>query len=141
MDVSSRPQTSNRPHFLPIDIDSLVRQQIVNTMRETLALDHDEELVYFYSDAMTDITEGFYFVSVVVYSEQFGDEPLTIIPFDQIEEVTLDRDESFLVDSEITIVMTNGDVVTFRSPANSTMTKLSMRRSRNARQSEEDPPR
>ena len=93
-----------------------VPSRFIETMRDVKALDEGEELVYFYSDAMTDITDGFYFVSdkkVVIYTTLYGDEPLTVIPFDQIRDASLDRDESFLLDSEITIETVDDDVISF----------------------------
>ncbi len=93
-----------------------VPTRFIETMHDLEVLGEDEELLYFYSDAMTDITDGFYFVSdkkVVVYTTLYGDDPLTAIPFDQIQDVSLDRDESFLLDSEITIDLAAGDVISF----------------------------
>jgi len=62
------------------------------------------------------IKEGFYYVSdrkVVIYNDDGRSEPLIVVPFDEIETVTLERDESFLIDSEITLELKNGDWVYF----------------------------
>ena len=65
---------------------------------------------------MTDISAGFYFVSdrkVVIYSQATGDSPLTAIPFDDIIEVKLYRNESFFEDSEIMLYLEDGQVLSF----------------------------
>lgn len=93
-----------------------IPSRFLRTIDSVGALDDDETIVYFYSDAMTDIRDGFYFVSskkVAVYSQQTGDEPLTAIPFEEIEDVDLYRNESFFEDSEITVYLKNGRIVSF----------------------------
>ena len=65
---------------------------------------------------MTDIRDGFYFISdrkVVIYSEGTGDSPLTAIPFDDIIDVALYRNKSFFEDSEITLHLEDGQVLSF----------------------------
>jgi hypothetical protein len=93
-----------------------VPARFVSTMKDVGALDDDESILYFYSDAMTDIRNGFYFVSdkrVVVYSNQTGGTPLTAVPFDEITEVDIVRDESFFEDSVITLELECGLPVSF----------------------------
>ncbi|MEX0655564.1 MAG: hypothetical protein WD534_14755 [Phycisphaeraceae bacterium] len=85
--------------------------RFIDIMHDVGALEADEQLQYFYSDAVTDIRNGFYFVSdrhVVIYMEDAGGDPLTIIPFSEIADVTLSRDESFLIDSQIDLERTDG---------------------------------
>ena len=92
-----------------------VPSRFVKTMRGVGALEPDERLTYFYSDAMTDIRDGFYFVSdrrVVVYIEDAGVQ-LTSVDFDRIADVDLDREESFFIDSQMTIELEDGSVVAF----------------------------
>lgn len=92
-----------------------VPAKFVETMRELGALDDDERLLYFYSDGFGDIKTGFYTVSdrrVVVYTED-GVEPLISIPFKDIENAELERDESFFDDSVITLNLTDGQPVMF----------------------------
>lgn len=93
-----------------------VPARFMNVMRDVGALEEGETVLYFYSDAMTDIRDGFYFVSdrgVVVYSDVTGDDPLIRIPFDQIVDADLAREESFFVDSEITLELRDGRPVSF----------------------------
>jgi len=93
-----------------------VPSRFVDTMKAEGALDDDETLLYFYSDALTDIRDGFYFVSdkkVVVYIQGTGDTPLTKIPFDQIETAELFRNESFVEDSQIILFLKDGSPVSF----------------------------
>lgn len=85
------------------------------TIEEVGALEEGEKIKYFYSDAFTDIRNGFYFVSdrnVVIYSNQL-DPALTVIPFAQIDSVDLMRDESFFEDSIITVMLKDGAVYYF----------------------------
>lgn len=93
-----------------------VPKHFIDTAKSVGALEEGEELIYFYSDAMSDIRDGFYFLSdrkVAVYSELAGASPLTTVAFEEIEDVELFRDDSFFVDSEITIHLTDGRLVSF----------------------------
>ncbi len=94
-----------------------VPARFTNTMRRVGALDDDETILYFYSDAMfSDIRDGFYFVSdkkVVIYSESAGGAPLTVVQFDEIADVDLYRNESFFEDSEITLELKDGRPLSF----------------------------
>ena len=93
-----------------------VPNQFIETMKSLGALDDDETILYFYSDALTDIRDGFCFVSenrVVVYSEAAGGSPLSVVRFDEIADLTLDRNESFFIDSQITLELKNGRPVSF----------------------------
>jgi hypothetical protein len=90
--------------------------RFIKTMESVGALDPGETILYFYSDAMGDIRDGFYFVSdrkVAVYLQGTGDSPLTKIPFDQIAEADLYRNESFFEDSEITLRLKDGQIISF----------------------------
>ena len=87
----------------------------METMRNVGALEDGENVRFFYSDALTDIRDGFYFVSdqrVVVYAQE-SVAPLISVPFDQIAEADLSRDMSLLVDSIITLSLTDGSPVAF----------------------------
>ncbi len=91
-----------------------VPSRFTDTMKEVGALEEGEEILFFYSDGFTDILDGFYFVSdqrVVIYSPLAPGEPLTSISFDEIAELEIYRDESFLSDSEITLTLDNGEYV------------------------------
>lgn len=93
-----------------------VPARFTNTMRSVGALDDDETIFYFYSDAMSDIRGGFYFVSdkkVVIYSESAGGVPLTVVQFDEIADVDLYRNESFFEDSQITLELKDGRPISF----------------------------
>lgn len=90
--------------------------RFMKTIESVGALEDDETILYFYSDALTDIREGFYFVSnrkVVIYSEGTGRSPLNSISFEEIAEVELYRNEAFYEDSEITLLLQDGEVVSF----------------------------
>ena len=78
-------------------------------------LDPGEQIRFFYSDAMTDIKEGFYFVSdrkVVVYIEDAA-VPATKVPFARIAAAAIERTDSVLEDSTITLTLTDDSVVSF----------------------------
>ncbi|MCP4190911.1 MAG: hypothetical protein GY768_09820 [Planctomycetaceae bacterium] len=90
---------------------SQVPKRFVRVITKVGALDEGETILFFYSDAMTNIRDGFYFVSdkkVAVYSNAILPDPLTTVDFDQIEDVTLDRYESVFRDSEINVYTREG---------------------------------
>ncbi len=90
--------------------------RFLDTAKSVGALDDDEKVLYFYSDALTDIREGFYFVSdkkVAVYSQSAGQSPLTVIAFDDIVDLELFRVEGFFQDSQITIYFGDDEVISF----------------------------
>ncbi len=92
-----------------------VPSRFLDTMRELGALEAGERIDYFYSDAMLDIRDGFYFVSdrrVVVFKGD-GAQALISVRFDEIAEVRLDREESFFLDSQITLELSDGQIVAF----------------------------
>ena len=87
-----------------------VPERFVNTMESVGALDPDETILFFYSDALTDIRDGFYFVSdkrVVIYFQGTA-SPLTSLPFDEIVDAEIYRDESFFEDSQILLTTRDG---------------------------------
>jgi len=93
-----------------------IPQRFLDTAADVGALEPGEDVRYFYSDAVLDIRDGFYFVSdrkVVVYIEGTQGNPLTVVEFDQIKEAELDRDESFFMDSMIYIELEDGTPVSF----------------------------
>ena len=93
-----------------------VPQRFIETMKSVNAMDDDESLLFFYSDGFRDIKDGFYFVSdkkVVVYFDDAAGPPLTIIQFDEIADLELARNESFFVDSQITLILDDGSAVSF----------------------------
>lgn len=89
-----------------------VPSRFLRTIKSVGALDEDETILFFYSDALTDIRDGFYFVSnkkVAIYIRE-TDTPLTAIPFQDIARAELHRSDSFLEDSQITLYLHNGNV-------------------------------
>ena len=62
-----------------------------------------------------DITDGFYLLTdrkVVVYSTTYF-EPAILIPFDDIQELSIEYDESFFTDSVVWITRADGSTVSF----------------------------
>jgi Bacterial PH domain len=93
-----------------------VPQRFIDTATDVGALEPGEDIRFFYSDAVTDIRNGFYFVSdkrVVIYNDYDSADPLTIVEFDEIEDVSLSRDTSFVFDSEIYIELDDGTPISF----------------------------
>lgn len=77
----------------------------IATMRDVGALEPDEKIIWFYSDALFDIRDGFYFVSdrkVTTYMQD-SYPPITNAAFDEIIEANLHRDTSIWFDSEIVL--------------------------------------
>lgn len=94
---------------------SQVPSRYLETMREVGALEPEEQLLYFYSDGLADIHDGFYFVSdrkVGVYSQDL-EEPLFTAAFSEIADAELLRDTSFFTDSQITLTLRDGESIWF----------------------------
>jgi hypothetical protein len=84
-------------------------------VNELALLEPGEEIRFFYSDALTDIKDGFYFVSdrkVVVYIADAA-VPATKVPFAKITAAEIDRSDSMLEDSTITLTLADDSVVSF----------------------------
>lgn len=81
------------------------------TMRDLNVLSRDEDLIYFYSDAVTDITSGFYALSdknLILYSDVWED-PGVVIPLGNIDDFDVIYDDSFWVDTQVTVYTTRGE--------------------------------
>jgi hypothetical protein len=84
-------------------------------IRELDLLEDSERIQYFYSDVLTDIRKGMYFVTdrkLVLYNANW-EEPKLIAPFAVVTDAQLERNESFFEDSYITIRLDNGEVWMF----------------------------
>lgn len=92
-----------------------VPKSYVKEMKELHLLKDDETIQYFYSDGFLDIKGGLYFITnkrLVLYCKDWS-EPSNIIPYQDILNIKIDRDESFLVDSYIEVESTDGYVYGF----------------------------
>lgn len=82
-----------------------IPNRFIDTINSLDLLDEDEQIKYFYSDAMYDIKGGFYFISnkrVVLYGDD-REELIEIISFNQIKSVEADYYESIYDDTEVTV--------------------------------------
>lgn len=78
-------------------------------------VDPSEEIQFWYSDAFSDFTDGFYLFTdkkVVIYSSAWS-EPAIIIPYSQIVDIEFEQDPSFIEDSRITLVLVDNSTVYF----------------------------
>ncbi len=78
-------------------------------------LSEDEKIVFLYSDALLDITDGLYMLTnehLTIYISEW-DEPELIIEFSEIDFIDIEYDDSFLNDSYITIETEYGLIVEF----------------------------
>lgn len=78
-------------------------------------LDPTEQIQYWYSDAFSDFTDGFYFFTdkkVVVYNKSW-EEPAILMPFDSIQNITFHADPSFSEDSQLFLELKDGTFVNF----------------------------
>ncbi|WP_299703448.1 hypothetical protein [uncultured Pontibacter sp.] len=78
-------------------------------------LDPEERIQFWYSDAFSDFTDGFYFFTdkkVVVYNKTW-EEPALLMPFDSIQNISFRADPSFLEDSQLFLELTDGTYVNF----------------------------
>lgn len=92
-----------------------VPERFVDTMRDVGALEPDETLLFFYSEALLDIKSSFSYVSdrkVVYYSDSLS-PALAAVTFDEVDTVELFRDESFFIDSELVLNLEDGTVLSF----------------------------
>ena len=92
-----------------------LKSSYLSVIRDLKLLDHNENIIFFYSDGLFDIKEGFYFFSdkkLVIYNESL-EEPTIIISFSEIEDIELDRSESSWDDSQITVYLLDETMVWF----------------------------
>ena len=88
-----------------------MRSSQKRTVEELGLLEPGEKIKYFYSDGLINIKDGMYFATdkhLVLYSENW-DDPKLIVPFSEITEMDVIYNESWIEDSYITVVLTNGD--------------------------------
>lgn len=92
-----------------------VPAKYVNEIKSLGLLEANEQIRFFYSDALTDIKNGFYFVSDKKVAVYIGDAatPAQAVPFKQIKEADIVRTTSMLEDSTITLTLTDGRIVSF----------------------------
>ena len=82
-----------------------IPHRFLKEIRSLELIGAEEEIKYFYSDALTDIKEGMYFVTnknLVLYSSEW-EEPKTILIYSDIFNVEPDYNDSFFEDSMILI--------------------------------------
>ncbi len=92
-----------------------VPKRFVDRIRGLGVLEPNEQIDFFYSDALLNIEEGFYLVTdrkVVVYSDTY-DEPAILVPYDEIVGIDAEYNDGWAEDSLITIERADGSVVTF----------------------------
>ena len=92
-----------------------VSARFIATKKDVRALDDGETISFFFSDGVTDIHSGFYFVSdkkVAIYARATK-PPLIVVRFDEIADLELDRNESFFEDSYVLLTLKDGMVVSF----------------------------
>jgi len=83
-----------------------VPKKYIKEIKSLGLIEKDEKLIYFYSDGLTDIKDGLFFVTdqnLVLYSNQW-EEPKTIIPFGNISFLNIEYNKSFLEDSYVYVV-------------------------------------
>lgn len=84
-----------------------MRKGHLETIRELGLLEQDEEIQFFYSDALIDIRAGMYFVTdrnLVLYCEEW-DDPQLVVPFSEVSATWLEADDSFFMDSYVGVVL------------------------------------
>ena len=92
-----------------------IPKRFMTTIRSLNLLEEDEQIRYFYSDALYDTKTGFYFVTdrnLILYSISW-EEPETVIPFDQIESLDVQYDDSFWEDSYVFVTTSSGMEISF----------------------------
>lgn len=92
-----------------------VPARYVGQVRELGVLEPDEQIRYFYSDALLNIEEGFYLITdrkLVVYCRAY-EEPAVLVPLSSVAAVEADFSDSWIDDSIITVTLTDGTDVAF----------------------------
>ncbi len=92
-----------------------IPKKFMTTIRSLNLLEKDEQIRYFYSDAMLDIKAGLYFVTdrnLILYSNSW-EEPETIISLDQIVSLDVQYDDSFWEDTYVFATTSSGMEVSF----------------------------
>lgn len=92
-----------------------LKAKYVSAIEDLGLLDTDEEILYWYSDALLDFMKGFYFFTnkkVVVYSSDF-DNPAIIVFYLDILDINIEYNPSIFVDSQITLLLDDGTEVFF----------------------------
>ena len=92
-----------------------VPKRFVDVANELKLLESGETIKFFYSDAMTDVRQGMYFVTdrkVVVYIADAA-TPATVVPFAKIEDADLQSSTSWIEKGSVTLHLTDGSVVIF----------------------------
>ncbi len=82
-----------------------IPKRFMSTIRSLDLLEDNEQIRYFYSDALFDIKTGLYFVTdknLVLYSSSW-EEPAAIIPFYEIASLDTVYDDSFLEDTSVLV--------------------------------------
>lgn len=92
-----------------------IPKRFMTTIRSLNLLEENEQIRYFYSDALFDIKEGLYFVTdrnLVLYAKSW-EEPMTIIPLREIKTLHVEYNDSFYEDSVVLITTSSGLDLTF----------------------------
>ncbi|MEL6924725.1 MAG: hypothetical protein AAFO94_11825, partial [Bacteroidota bacterium] len=74
-------------------------------LREKGVLQEGEQLIYFYTDAFSDILDGCYFVTdrhLVVYMQEWN-PPEEIMPYDELSYLNIEYSDEALLDSYIRV--------------------------------------
>lgn len=89
-------------------------KKFLDVVNELKLLDPGEQVKFFYSDGLTDIRNGMYFVTdrkVVIYRKDAG-TPATVVPFSKIADANL-QSESWPDEGTITLRLTDRTIVAF----------------------------
>jgi len=101
------------------EIEVIPGKQLNNTYKDFMhseeLIDENEVIQYWYSDAIIDFKDGFYFFTekkVVVYNKQWED-PAVLMPLKSIVDIEFERDSTFWNDSRITLYLEDETIVFF----------------------------
>jgi hypothetical protein len=92
-----------------------VQKNHMKTIRDLGLIDPSEEIRYFYSDALTDIKGGMYFVTdsaVVMYCDEW-EKPKRVISYAEIEKADAEFSDTWVEDSVISLTLRSGENVVF----------------------------
>jgi hypothetical protein len=94
---------------------NLIAKHHLKIINDLKLLQPGEHIQYFYSDALVNIRKGMYFVTdrrLVLYCKSW-EKPRQEVPFQEIEKVEAQLQDSFWDDSTVQVTLKNGEVLEF----------------------------
>ena len=92
-----------------------VPSSYIDTAQKLGLIDDDENVLFFYSDAVLDVEDAMYILTdkhLVLHNAEWTD-PQKVIPFSEIAAVSAEWSDEWIMDSMITVELTDGSTWLF----------------------------